>query len=254
MIVDSHCHLNNPKLIDQIDDVIKRAQQVGVGVLNTICTKTSETETLKQIASKYPNVYCTVGVHPHEVEKQEIITVEELVKLADHPKVIGIGETGLDYYYEHSKRELQIKSFINHIHAAKRLDLPVIVHTRDADQALLEILQNETFRGVLHCFTSTKELAYAALDKGLYISISGIVTFKNATHLQEIVKLVPLDRLLVETDAPYLAPNPMRGKTNEPAFLRHTVDFIAGILGVAPRELEDRTTKNFYDLFTSASA
>jgi len=253
MIVDSHCHLNNVHLLADVEGVILRAKNAGVGILNTICTKLSDIEEIKKISEQYDNVFYSVGIHPHEVATDGVLNVAQIIELTKHHKVKGIGETGLDYYYEHSDRALQKLSFINHIKAARQAKLPLIIHTRDADQDMEEILSAENkdgeFSGVMHCFTSTKRLAHKALDLGLYISISGIVTFKNATHVQELAKLIPLDRLLLETDAPYLAPNPVRGKTNEPSFITHTTKFVATLLNVKQEVLEEATTTNFCTLF-----
>ncbi|MEQ8664167.1 MAG: TatD family hydrolase [Rhodospirillales bacterium] len=259
MLIDSHCHLDFPDFGDDFDEVLKRAREAGVGAMVTISTEIAKFPAVQAIAERHDNIFCSVGVHPHEAENDPGTTLDQLLGYASHPKVVGIGETGLDFYYEHSPREVQASLFRTHIAAARETGLPVIVHTRDADPETIDILRDEhakgPFPGVIHCFTAGPELAQVALDAGLYISISGIVTFKKADEIRETVKsVVPMDRLLVETDSPYLAPVPKRGKRNEPAFTRHTADFLADMLGVAPDELEARTTENFKQLFAKAGA
>ncbi len=255
MLVDSHCHLNYPEFNTDFPEILKRAEENGVKIMQTICTRISEFPSILELAEKHHNIYCSVGIHPHEADK-ESVTKEELVNYTKNPKVIGIGETGLDYFYEHSARDAQKKSFITHITAARETGVPIIIHSRDADDDMAEILETEMkkgkFTGLLHCFTSSKELAEKAIKLGLYISISGIVTFKKAESLHEVVKWLPLEKMLVETDAPYLAPAPHRGKRNEPAFTKHTADFIANLKGVSYKEIADITTKNFFDLFRKA--
>lgn len=254
MIVDSHCHLNFKELSSDLDSVVSRAKDSGVEILQTICTKISEFENIKKIAESYENVYCSVGVHPHEVNKEGVIDSDVIIDLAKHPKVIGIGETGLDYYYEHSDKDAQIKSFKNHIEASRVTKLPIIIHTRSAEKDTINILKEEMSKGpfpaLIHCFTSTQELANECLDMGMYISVSGIITFKNAEDLRSVIKTVPIDRLLVETDAPYLAPVPMRGKSNEPAFVKYTVEYLASLIGKTPEEVSSFTTDNFFKLFS----
>jgi TatD DNase family protein len=256
MLVDSHCHLDYLERDGDLDEVIARARQAGVGVLITICTKLSEFDRVSDIAERYDEVYCSVGVHPHEAAREGQRGPERLIELAAHAKVVGIGETGLDYYYEHSPRARQQESFRAHIHAARQSGLPVIVHTRDADQDTIAILREARaegpFTGVIHCFTAGAELARAALDLGLYISVAGIVTFKKAEDLRATLREIPLERLLVETDAPYLAPVPKRGKRNEPAFVAHTVAALAELKGVSPDELTRITGDNVFHLFSRA--
>lgn len=253
-IVDSHCHLDliRGKGLD-IGDVLKEARDNNVKALQTICTKISEFPKILEIANLDSNIYASVGIHPNNVGDEPFAASDEIVKLTKHEKVIGIGETGLDYYYEHSPKELQKKSFLEHIKASQETGLPTIIHTRNAESDTADILESQmkskTFPALLHCFTSSRKLAFAALDLGLYISISGIVTFKNAKELQEVVRDIPLDRLLVETDAPYLAPVPHRGKINQPAYTRYVVDFIAELKGITPEEAVHATTNNFYKLF-----
>lgn len=253
-LVDSHCHLDFPDFSEERDAVVARAREAGVGIMVTISTKLSEWDRVRAIAEHYPDIYCTVGIHPHETETEQEADTAKLVELAKHPKVVGIGETGLDYYYEHSDRDVQIRSFRAHIAAARETQLPLIVHTREADDDMATILSEEmekgAFPGLLHCFTSSRGLAEHALGLGFYISISGIITFKNAEALRETVRDVPLDRLLVETDSPYLAPIPNRGKRNEPAFVIHTARKVAEVKGIAPEELTAATTRNFLKLFS----
>ncbi len=258
MLVDSHCHLDFPEFAPELDAVVSRARDAGVGVCVSIGTRMDGFARVREIADRFANVWCSVGIHPHEAEKELLDTPGPLVEAARHPKVVGIGETGLDYYYEHSPRLQQIANFRVHIEAARQTGLPLIVHTRDADDETIKVLREEMvaqpFTGLIHCFTGTKRLAEAALELGLYISVSGIATFKKSDALRAVLQDVPLDRLLVETDAPYLAPMPHRGKRNEPAFVRHTAAALAALKGVGPQELEDATTANFFRLFTKVVA
>lgn len=254
MLVDSHCHLNFDQLATQLDDVLSRAKAANVGHMLTIGTKLREFDTVRSIAEAHDNIHCTVGIHPHEAEEEgDSVTVEKLLELSEHPKVVGIGETGLDYFYEHSPREVQKKSFRVHIEAARQSGLPLIVHTRNADEDTIDILTEEykkgPFTGVIHCFSSGWEVAEKSMEIGFFISISGIVTFKAAQDLQAHVRKLPLDRLLVETDSPYLAPIPNRGKTNEPSFVAHTAAKVAELLDVSNETLETHTTNNFFSLF-----
>jgi TatD DNase family protein len=256
-LVDSHCHLDFPDYAGQVDGVVARAGAAGVGVCLTIGTELKRFPGVRAVAEKFPNVWCSVGVHPHEAEKELLDDEAALIREAAHPKVVGIGETGLDYYYEHSPRQPQQANFRSHISAARQTGLPVIVHTRDADDDTIDILRDEmgkgAFTGLIHCFTGTQKLADAALALGLYISISGIATFKNSAALRDVIKSVPLDRLLVETDAPFLAPVPHRGKTNEPAFVVHTAKMLAELKGVTPEVLATTTTENFFHLFSKVA-
>jgi TatD DNase family protein len=253
-LVDSHCHLDFPDFAGKVDDVLARARAAGVGVCVSIGTELARFPGVKAVAEAHDNVWCSVGVHPHESEKELLDDAVALIAEAAHPKVVGIGETGLDYYYEHAPRDPQRANFRSHIAAARQTGLPVIVHTRDADDDTIEILRDEmgkgAFTGLIHCFTGTQRLADAALELGLYISVSGIATFKNSTALRDVIKTVPLDRLLVETDAPYLAPVPHRGKTNEPSFVVHTANMLAELKSVSPDELAAATTDNFFRLFS----
>ena len=257
MLVDSHCHLDFPEYAGKVDEVLSRARAAGVGVCVSIGTELSRFPGVRAVAEAHANVWCSVGVHPHEAQKELLDDEAALIAEAAHPKVVAIGETGLDYYYEHSPRVPQQANFRSHIAAARQTGLPVIVHTRDADDDTITILRNEmakgAFTGLIHCFTGTQKLADAALDLGLYISVSGIATFKNSAALRVVIKSVPLDRLLVETDAPYLAPVPHRGKTNEPAFVAHTATMLAELKGVSGKELADTTTANFFRLFSKVT-
>jgi TatD DNase family protein len=256
MLVDSHCHLDFPDFKDELDDVVTRAGTAGVGVMLTICTHVTRFQQVRAIAERFDNVFCTVGIHPHEAGREPKVAADDLIRLARHPKVVGFGETGLDYYYEHSPRADQDRSFRVHIAAARETQLPIVIHTRDADDetaaTIAEEMAKGPFAGLIHCFSSGLQLAETALKFGLYISFSGIVTFKKAEALREVVKAVPLERILVETDAPYLAPVPHRGKTNEPAFVAHTAALIADLKGISRDELARRTTENFFRLFTKA--
>jgi TatD DNase family protein len=253
MLVDSHCHLDFPDYAGDVEGVVTRARAAGVGTCLSIGTELARFPGVRAVAEKFPDVWCTVGVHPHEAEKELLTDAAPLLVETSHPKVVGIGETGLDYYYEHSPRAPQIANFRAHITAARQARLPVIVHTRDADEDTIAVLEDEmgkgAFTGLIHCFTGTQRLADASLALGLMISVSGIATFKNSVALRDVIKTVPLDRLLVETDAPFLAPVPHRGKTNEPAFVIHTAKMLAELKGVSEAELAAATTENFFRLF-----
>ncbi len=255
MLIDSHCHLNYPDLADTAG-VIARAKEAGVGLMQTISTKRSDFAEVKKLAESYPEIYCSIGVHPHEAEPHEDIAEGELLREANHPRVIGIGETGLDYYYEHSPREIQRELFKRHIRVGRALDLPVIVHSRDADEETVEILKEAheegPFRFLIHCFSSTQYLAEQSVKLGGYISLSGIITFKKSQALRDAAVTVPMDRLLVETDSPYLAPEPYRGKPCEPAYTKFTAQKLAEIKGVSFAEIEKATTENFFRLFSKA--
>ncbi|MFN7038453.1 MAG: TatD family hydrolase [Alphaproteobacteria bacterium] len=253
MLVDSHCHLNFPEFKKDFASILKNAEEADIRIMQNICTKISEFNEILTTSNQYSNIYCSVGIHPHEVENEPIISAAEIIKYTKNDKVIGIGETGLDFYYENSKKELQIESFTNHINAARETGLPLIIHTRSAEEETLRILTEELKKGkfsaVIHCFTGTEEFAKEMLELGFYISISGIVTFKNAIDLQNTVAKLPLDRILIETDAPYLAPIPYRGKCNEPSYLKSTAEFIANLKMISLEELAKKTTENFLRLF-----
>ena len=256
LLVDSHCHLDFPEFAAELPEIIARAQENGVGVMQTICTHITKFPQVLAVAERFPNVYASVGIHPHQVEEEPKVSAEEIIRLSQHPKVIGIGETGLDYYYEHSPRELQKISFRTHIEASRKTGLPLIVHTRNADDDTINILCSEyekaTFPGLIHCFSSSRQVAEKSIEIGFYISLSGILTFKKAEELREVVRDLPLDRLIVETDSPFLAPLPHRGKRCEPAFTRHTAECLAQIKGISVEEVARITTENFFRLFTKA--
>jgi TatD DNase family protein len=257
-LVDSHCHLDYPGLTEDAAGVVARARNAGVGHLLTISTKITQFDGVLAMAERFENVSCSVGIHPHEAGVEPATDVAKLIGLAAHPKVVAFGETGLDFYYEHSPRAEQERSFRVHIAAAREAKLPVIVHTRDADDETAAILAEEMakgpFTGVIHCFSSGPELAAKAIEMGFYISFSGIVTFKKAEALRETAKTVPMERILVETDSPYLAPVPYRGKTNEPAYVTHTASTVAAIKGLSRDALATQTTANFFRLFSKAKA
>ena len=257
MLVDSHCHLDFPDFADDLDGVVSRAGQAGVGLLLTIGTHITRHAQVVRVAERFANVYCSVGIHPHEAGTEPSATVEHLLELASHPKVVAFGETGLDYFYDKSPRDRQRASFRIQIEAARRAGLPVIVHTRDADDDTAAILAEEmgkgAFTGLIHCFSSGPQFAEKAVELGLYVSASGIMTFKTAEALRETLRAVPLDRLLVETDAPYLAPVPFRGKRNEPAYVAHTAAKLAEVKGVPFADLERASTANFLRLFAKVS-
>jgi TatD DNase family protein len=254
MLVDSHCHLDFPDYAGQVDAVLERARAAGVGVCVSIGTELKRFPGVRAVAERFDNVWCSVGVHPHEAEKELLSDPVPLIAEAAHPKVVAIGETGLDFYYEHSPRAEQAANFRAHVAAARQTGLPLIVHTRDADDETIDLLRDEmgkgAFTGLIHCFTGSQRLADAAVKMGLYISVSGIATFKNSAALREVIRSVPSDRLLVETDAPFLAPVPHRGKTNEPAFMVHTARMLAELKGMSESELATATTENFFRLFT----
>jgi len=254
MLIDSHCHLDFPDFAEEIDDVVGRAHESGIGLMLTICTHVTKFDQVLAVAERYENIFCTVGIHPHEAASEPETAADRLIELSRHPKVVGIGETGLDYYYEHSPVEEQKRAFRQHIEAARQTGLPIVIHSRDADDDMAEILQEEmaegAFPGLLHCFSSGYELGETAWDLGLYVSFSGILTFKSADSIRQTARAVPLERLLVETDAPYLAPVPKRGKRNEPSFVRHTAERLAEERGLSFDTLASQTSENFFRLFT----
>lgn len=253
ILVDHHCHLDFPQFADQLDAMIERAHNNGVAAMVTICTKIRELDKLLAIANAYPNVFCSVGTHPHYADEELDIAVEEIIDLSQHPKVVAIGEAGLDYYYQHSSKEGQAEGFRRHIEAARQTGLPLEIHARDADEDTARILEEEYARGpfkaILHCYTGGPELAKKAIDLGMIVSFTGVITFKKSQDLRDIAATVPLDQLLVETDAPYLAPMPFRGKTNEPSYVRYTAEAIADVKGVSIEELATATTQNFLHYF-----
>ena len=258
MLADSHCHLNYEGLVEEQQAVLARARARGVTAMLNIATREREWDAVLATAEAEPDVWATVGIHPHEADRHPHIDTAKLVERARHPRVVGIGESGLDYHYDHSDRARQQDSFRAHIAACRETQLPLIVHTRDAEEDTLAILGEEmgkgAYPGVIHCFTASRAFADSALDLGFYISISGIVTFKNAREIQETAKVVPADRLLVETDAPFLAPVPHRGKRGEPAFVADTLAFLADLRGDDRAELSTLTAQNFHRLFNKTVA
>ena len=253
-LIDTHAHLDYPHLYDQLDDVIARADEAGVKNIISIGVKLSTADSPKKIAETYDNIFCSVGIHPHEAENEPLsCDYDAIYAAANHPKVVAIGEAGLDYYYDNAPRARQAESLRVQIAVARDLNVPIIIHARDADDDMADILEDEyqkgAYKGVLHCFSSGERLAKRALAIGFYISFSGIVTFKSATEIQQVAQFVPSDRILVETDAPFLAPVPMRGKKNEPAFTSHTAQFLADLRGISLSELADITTNNAKTLF-----
>ena len=254
MLVDSHCHLDFDVFEDDRDAVIARAREAGVGTLLTICTRVTRFNDILAIAlGGGDDIWCSVGIHPHHTEEEPETAASELVSRSRHPKVVGIGETGLDYHYDNSPKDIQQRSFRAHIAAARESGLPLIVHNRESDEDMARILEEEMAKGqfsaVLHCFSSSRTLAETAVDLGFYISFSGILTFRNAEELRGIAAELPLDRLLVETDSPFLAPVPNRGRRNEPSFVVHTAAELARVRNARMDEITKTTTENFYRLF-----
>ena len=254
MITDSHCHLDYPNLYNQLDDVVRRAEYNQVKYLLTICTTLESFEKIKLIVKKYKNIYGTFGIHPHESKKYTNIDSKFIFNLKNkYKKIIGIGETGLDFYYDHSDKKTQKKSFVEHISAASQLNIPVIVHSRNAEADTYEIIKSEkkncNLKVLIHCFTGSKDFAKKLIDMNCYISVSGIITFKNSTELADTASLIPIENLLVETDSPYLAPMPYRGKSNEPSYIVHTVEKLSQIKNVSKKYVMSNTTKNFKKLF-----
>ena len=254
MITDSHCHLDYPKLYDQLDDIVKRAEYNQVKYLLTICTTLKSFERIKLIITKYKNIYGTFGIHPHESEKYTQVDSKFILDIKNkHNKIIGIGETGLDFYYNHSEKEIQKKSFIEHISAASQLNIPIIVHSRNAEVDTYEILKSESknsnLKVLIHCFTGSRDFAKKLIDLNFYISVSGIITFKKSIELADTVSSIPMENLLVETDSPYLAPLPYRGKDNEPSYIIHTVEKLSQIKKLPNESIVINTTNNFMKLF-----
>ncbi len=257
MLVDSHCHLDVPAFEGEVDALVARAGEAGVGCMVTICTRPRQAEAAIALAERFESVFCAIGLHPHYVAAEGMPEEGELVAFARHPKVVALGETGLDYHYDRSPRDLQQESFRRHIRASATAGVPFVVHSRNADADTAAILEDEAagrVPGVMHCFSSGRGLAERALALGLHISLSGIVTFRNSDGLREIAADIPLDRLLVETDAPFLAPVPNRGKRNEPAWVVHTASVMAGLKGMSEQDFARATTDNFFRLFPKARA
>ena len=257
MLADSHCHLDFPEFAQERDAIVARAAAAGVSHLLTISTRVSKRDEVLAIAERYPNVFCSVGTHPHEADAEADVSAQDLIRLSDHPKVVALGEVGLDYFYEYGSRPAQRSGFLNHIAAARATGLPLVVHTREADADTADILTREMaagrFTGVLHCFTGSRDLALRAIDLGFYVSFSGILTFKKSEALREIAAELPGDRLLVETDAPFLAPGKFRGKRNEPSYVVETARTLAQVRGVSEAEIARQTTANFFRLFSKAA-
>ena len=253
MLVDSHCHLDFPDFADDLDGIIARADAAGVGRIVTISTRVKRLAGLLAITEKFPNVYCSVGTHPHHADEEDGIAADELIELTRHSKVVALGEAGLDNFYENGSPEAQERGFRAHIAAARATGLPLVIHTREADEACGRILEDEMakgpFRAVLHCYTGGRELAMKAIALGLSISFTGILTFKKSLALRELAAELPADRIMVETDAPYLAPGKFRGKRNEPAYVVEIAKVLAEARGVSLQDISDQTTANFFRLF-----
>ncbi|MEX0953722.1 MAG: TatD family hydrolase [Rhizobiaceae bacterium] len=254
MLIDTHCHLDFPDFEAERDMIVERAGDAGVGMMVTISTRVRQFDRIKAIAETYQNVFCSVGTHPHNAGEEEGIEVSELIRLAEHPKVVAIGEAGLDYFYDKAPRQAQVAGFRTHVAAARETGLPLVIHARDADDDVAEILRDETGKGafpfILHCFSSGRALAETGIELGGYVSFSGILTFKKSEELRALARDLPRERLLVETDAPYLAPMPHRGKRNEPAFVAHTAAVLAETIGASEAELAEITTENAFRIFS----
>lgn len=254
MLVDSHCHLDFSDFEPERDAVVQRALDAGVKRMVTISTRVRKFDTIRALAEAYDCVYCSVGTHPNNAHEELDVTADDLVRLAEHPKVVAIGEAGLDYHYDYAPPEAQRQGFLVHIEAARRTQLPLVIHARSADDDMADILERETEKGafpfILHCFSSGRALAEKGIELGGYISFSGILTFKNSPEIREIAGIVPRDRLLVETDAPFLAPLPHRGKRNEPSFVQHTAAMLAETIGVSNDEVARITSDNVFRLFS----
>ncbi len=254
MLVDSHCHLDFPDFSADLDAIVARAAEAGVGRMVTISTRVKRLDELLAIAGRFPNVYCSVGTHPHHADEEDGIFADELIALTKHPKVVALGEAGLDYFYDNGSPEAQARGFRAHIAAARATGLPLVIHTRDADDDCRKILEEETakgpFRAVLHCYTGGRGLAMTAIALGLSISFTGILTFKKSQALRDLAAGLPADRIMVETDAPYLAPGKFRGKRNEPAYVVEVAKVLAEARGISLEELSRQTTENFFRLFS----
>jgi TatD DNase family protein len=258
MLVDSHCHLDFPDFADDLDAIVARAAAAGIGRIVTISTRVKHIEALLDITARFPNVYCSVGTHPHHADEEDGIPAERLIELTKHPKVVALGEAGLDYFYQHGSPEAQERGFRTHIAAARATGLPLVIHTRDADEDCGRILEDEmakgSFRAVLHCYTGGRDLAMKAISLGLSISFTGILTFKKSQALRELAAELPGDRIMVETDAPYLAPGKFRGKRNEPAYVGEVAKVLAEARGVSFEDISRLTTENFFRLFNKVPA
>jgi TatD DNase family protein len=258
MLVDSHCHLDFPDFADELDAIVARAEAAGIGRMVTISTRVRQHDALLAITQRFPNVYCSVGTHPHHADEEDGIAAEELIELTQHPIVVALGVAGLDYFYDNGSPEAQERGFRAHIAAARATGLPLVIHTRDADDDCGRILEDEmakgSFRAVLHCYTGGRELAMKAIGLGLSISFTGILTFKKSQALRDLAAELPADRIMVETDAPYLAPGKYRGKRNEPSYVVETAKVLAETRGVSVDEISRQTTENFFRLFSKVPA
>ncbi len=254
MLIDSHCHLDFPDFSEELDEIVERAETAGIGRMVTICTRIRKFERVLAVAERYNSIYCSVGTHPHNAHEELNISTDEIIDLTKHDKVVAVGEAGLDYYYRKDFAKEQAEGLRNHIAAARETQLPLVIHSRDADDDMISILGDEMGKGsypaVLHCFSSGRELAERGIEFGHYVSFSGILTFKGSQELRDIAADLPLDRLLVETDAPYLAPTPHRGKRNEPSYVVNTASVLAEAKGVSEEEIWKATTDNFFRLFS----
>src|SRR6201992_887807 len=258
MLVDSHCHLDFPDFADDLDGIVARAAAAGIGRIVTISTRGRGLAAVLAITERLPEVYCSVGTHPHQADEEDGISPDELIGMTEHPKVVALGEAGLDYFYQHGSREAQERGFRSHIAAARATGLPLVIHTREADEDCGRILEDEmskgSFRAVLHCYTGGRDLAMKAISLGLSISFTGILTFKNSHALRVLAADLPADRIMVETDAPFLAPGKFRGKRNEPSFVVETPKALAPRPGGSVEEISRQTTKNFFRLFNKVPA
>ncbi|MEI8276352.1 MAG: TatD family hydrolase [Hyphomicrobiales bacterium] len=254
MLVDSHCHLDFPEFAPELDAIVARARAAGIGRMVTISTRVRKLPQVLAVAEKYPDIFCSVGTHPHNAHEELDIDTAQLIALSKHPKIVAIGEAGLDYHYDKSPRDAQEAGFRQHIAAARATGLPLVIHTREADADMARILVEETEKGafpaVLHCYTGGRDLAFEAIELGLYIGFTGIMTFKNGQDLRDLAADLPAHRILVETDAPFLAPLPYRGKRNEPSYVVETAKVLAQVRGVDADEIARQTTENFFRLFS----
>ena len=254
MLIDSHCHLDFPDFADDLEGIVARAAEAGIGRMVTISTRVRRLGELLAIVERFDNVYCSVGTHPHHADEEDGISTDELVALTRHPKVVALGEAGLDYFYDNGSPEAQARGFRAHIAAARTTGLPLVIHTRDADDDCGRVLDDEmtkgSFRAVLHCYTGGRELAMKAISLGLSISFTGILTFKKSQALRDLAAELPADRIMVETDSPYLAPGKFRGKRNEPSYVVEVAKVLAETRGVSLEEISRQTTENFFHLFS----
>lgn len=254
MLIDTHCHLDFPDFEAERDAIVERAHEAGVAQMVTISTRVKRFDTILAIAEKYPNVFCSVGTHPHNADEELDVTADDLVRLSAHSKVVAIGEAGLDYFYDNAPRDAQAEGLRRHIAAARTTGLPLVIHSRSADDDMAAILTEESGKGafpfLLHCFSAGPDLARIGVELGGYVSFSGILTFPKSEELRDIARTVPRDRMIVETDAPYLAPKPFRGKRNEPAYVAHTAEVLAQAIGVSSEEIAEITTENAFRIFS----